>query len=102
MKGLRSKMDLGFYGVFIAAGVLGAQYFFSTRNHALWGAIIPAAYAVFITWLFVTNQIDHVMKYVLILLLGLLFLLGEWKSGRTYLREKRKKELDKMRAMDMN
>jgi hypothetical protein len=27
--------------------------------------------------------------------------LGEWKSGRTYLREKRKKELDKMRAMDM-
>jgi len=27
----------GFYDVFIIAGILGVQYFFSTRNSVYWG-----------------------------------------------------------------
>ena len=94
-------MDFGFDRVLIAAGVLAVQFFFSTRNRAYWGALIPAAYAACLTWMFSTNQIESAMQYVLVLLTGLLFLFGEWRSGRIYYQKKRKKELDKMRASDL-
>ena len=94
-------MDFGFYGVFIIAGVLAVQFFFSTRNNAYLGAILPVAYIVFLTWILVTNRIESTIGYVLYLLLGLLFLIAEWNGGRKYLREKRKKELDKMKTRDM-
>ncbi|MED3572762.1 hypothetical protein [Cytobacillus praedii] len=44
---------------------------------------------------------NSTISYVLVLLLGLLFLIAEWNGGRKYLREKRKKELDKMKILDM-
>ncbi|MBN6192934.1 hypothetical protein JQN58_39350 [Aneurinibacillus sp. BA2021] len=94
-------MDFGFYGVFIIAGVLAIQFFFSTRNNAYLGAILPVAYIVFLTWMLVTNRIESTIGYILYVLLGLLFLIAEWNGGRKYLREKRKKELDKMKTRDM-
>lgn len=94
-------MDLGFYGVFIAVGVLALQFFFSTRENPYWGVIIPIAYSGLLTWMLVTNQIDSSLKYVLILLLGILFLYAEWKSGRKHLQEKREKELAKMQVRDL-
>jgi hypothetical protein len=90
-----------FYGVLIAAGVLAVQYFFSTRNSVFWGAIIPVAYIVVLTWMLVTNRIESAIAFILILILGLLFLIAEWNGGRKYLREKRRKELDKMKTHDM-
>lgn len=94
-------MSLGIYGVFIIAGILAVQFFFSTRNNIYWGAILPVAYFVFLTWLFVTNHIESNMGFFLYLLLGILFLCAEWNGGRKYLHEKRKKELDKMKTHDM-
>ncbi|AGA58544.1 MAG: hypothetical protein C6W55_00690 [Thermobacillus sp.] len=94
-------MDFGFDRVLIAAGVLAVQFFFSTRNRAYWGAVIPVAYAACLTWMFATNQIESALQYALILLIGLLFLFGEWRSGRIYYHKKRKKELEKMKATDL-
>lgn len=94
-------MSFDFYGVFIGAGILALQFFFSTRNNIYWGAILPVAYIVFLTWQFVTNHIENTMGFILYLLLGLLFLGAEWNGGRKYLHEKRKKELAKMKTYDM-
>ncbi|MED4718731.1 hypothetical protein [Bacillus badius] len=94
-------MDFGIYGVFIIAGVLAIQFFFSTRNNGYLGAILPVAYIVFLTWMLVTNRVESTIGYILYLLIGLLFLIAEWNGGRKYLREKRKKELDKMKTRDM-
>ncbi|RMB03845.1 hypothetical protein ATH33_0294 [Thermoactinomyces vulgaris] len=84
-------MDIGFYGVFIIAGVLAVQFFFSTRNKAYWGAILPVAYIVLLTWMLISNRIESTIGYVLYLLPGLLFLIAEWNGGRKYFHEKRKK-----------
>lgn len=89
------------YGVLITAGVLAIQYFFSTRNSGFWGALIPISYIIFLTWMFVTNRIESALAFILALILGILFLFGEWIGGRKYLSEKRRKELDKMKAFDM-
>lgn len=94
-------MDFGFDRVLIAAGVLAVQFFFSTRNRAYWGAVIPVAYAACLTWMFANHRIESAMQYVLVLLTGLLFLFGEWRSGRIYYHKKRNKELDKMRTSDL-
>lgn len=94
-------MDSGFDLVWTAAGVLAVQFFFSTRNRVYWGAVIPVAYAAFMTWMFATNRMESAVQYVLVLLIGLLFLFGEWRSGRIYCHKKRKQELEKMRAADL-
>lgn len=92
-----------FYGVFIFAGMLAVQYFFSTRNSVYWGAIIPVAYIIFSSWMFVTNRIEigSITGFIIILVVGLLFLIAEWNGGRKYLQAKRKKELDKMKTRDL-
>ncbi|GAA0593869.1 hypothetical protein GCM10009001_07580 [Virgibacillus siamensis] len=90
-----------FYNVFIYAGILAVQYFLSTRNSIYWGAIIPVAYTVFLSWLFVTNRLESAIGFILILLVGMLFLIAEWSGGRKHLQAKRKKELDKMKTHDM-
>lgn len=91
----------GFYNVFIIAGMLGLQYFFSTRNSVYWGAIIPIAFLAVLTWMLVTNRIEHTLVYILILLAGMLFLIAEWNRGRKSLHKRREKELEKMATYDM-
>jgi putative Mn2+ efflux pump MntP len=49
----------------------------------------------------VTSRIESAIAFILILILGILFLTAEWNGGRKYLREKRRKELDKMKTHDM-
>lgn len=90
----------GAYDLFIIAGFLGIQYFFSTRNSLYWGGVIPVIFVVWRTWIFVTND-ERVLSYVLVLLLGLAFLIGGWAEGRKSLTERRKKELNKMKSLDM-
>lgn len=90
----------GGYDVFIIAGFLGLQYFFSTRNSVYWGGIIPVIFVVWRTWLFFANN-ESFLSYVLVLILGLAFLIGGWVNGRKSLIEQRKKELNKMKSFDM-
>ncbi|GGK08918.1 hypothetical protein GCM10007063_34210 [Lentibacillus kapialis] len=55
---------LGFYNVFIIAGILGVQYFFSTRDSVYWGALIPLIFIVWRTWLLFTGN-ENILAYVL-------------------------------------
>ena len=84
-------MDFSFYIVFIVAGVLAVQSFLSTRDNVYWGSILPVAYIVFLTWMLISNRMESIIIYILILLVGLLFLIAEWRRGRKYLFKKRKK-----------
>lgn len=87
--------------VFIYAGILAVQYFFSTRNNVYWGAVIPVVFIIFLTWMFVTNHIEHTLAFILILIVGMLFLFGQWVGGRESLRKRRRKELEKMESYDL-
>lgn len=77
------------------------QYFFSTRNNVYWGAIIPVLFVTWLTWRLFTTHIESILAYVLILLVGLAFLTGQWYSGRESLHKQRKKELNKMKTHDI-
>ncbi len=90
----------GFYDVLIIAGILGVQYFLSTRNSVYWGALIPAVYVVWRTWVFIAED-QKFLSYVFILLLGLAFLIGEWHQGRKAHRKKIERELELMKSQDM-
>lgn len=91
----------GFYDVFIIAGILGMQDFFSTRNSVYWGGFIPVIFVAWRTWILFTGN-ESILAYVLILLLGMAFLVGGWIKGRKSLHKRRKRELDKMKSLDMN
>lgn len=95
-------MDAIFDSVFTYTVIfLALQYFFSSRNSIYWGAILPIAYTVFMTWGYSTHRIDSFLKYIILLFVGLLFLIIEWKNGRSHIREKQNKELDKMKTQDI-
>ena len=89
------------YHLFIIVGILALQYLLSTRNHILWGALIPLGYIAFSIWMLVTDRYQSFLSFTLYLLLGLLFLISEWNVGRKSLQQKRNKELMKMRTHDI-
>jgi hypothetical protein len=91
----------GIYDALIIAGFLGLQYFLSSRNNVYWGAIIPVLFVSWSTWMLLTARVDSILAYMLILIVGFIVLLMEWSEGRKSLREKRKKELAKMKSFDM-
>ena len=91
----------GIYDVFIIAAFLGIQYFLSTRNNAYWGVVVPIIFASWLTWYFRAGGIDKLLAYILILIIGLLFLFEQWNLGRKSLKKKREKELVKMQSHDL-
>jgi len=90
----------GSYDVLIIAAILGIQHILSTRNNIYWGGLIPVIFVIWYTSLFFINN-EKFLSYILILILGLAFLIGEWVNGRNSLIKRRKKELDKMKSFDM-
>lgn len=92
----------GIYDALIIAGFLGLQFFLSARDSAYWGAIIPVLFISWLTWLLVSGEIKSILAYLLILSIGFIVLLLEWSEGRKALRNRREKELAKMRSYDMN
>ena len=91
------------YKWLIAFGILGVQFFLSRRTNVYWGAILPVLYLVFIfEWL--SNRMDngHPFHTIFVAVAGLMILLGDWAKGRDSLKNKRKKELEKMRLHDIN
>ncbi|MCF3943414.1 hypothetical protein [Oceanobacillus alkalisoli] len=92
----------GIYDVLIIAAFLGVQYFFSTRNNPFWGAIVPILFATWMTISFINGNIESFWFYLIILIIGLLFLFEQWSEGRKSLKKKQEKELEKMQAHDLN
>ncbi|MCP3029502.1 hypothetical protein [Halobacillus sp. A5] len=91
-----------FYMVFIIAGSLGLQYFLSTRENVYWGVVIPVVYTGAFIWMYIAGVIESLIAVILYVLLGLFFLVLEWKRGRKSLINRRNKELEKMKTYDMN
>lgn len=80
-------LGFGTYDFLIYAGFLGVQYFLSTRKSAYWGGIIPVLFVFWLSWQFSTAQIESVIAYIVILLVGLLFLSEQWSMGRKSLQK---------------
>ncbi|WP_085505190.1 hypothetical protein [Thalassobacillus devorans] len=80
--------------------ILGFQYFLSSRNNFYWGGLIPVAFVITMAYFIIAGN-SGMLSSLLITLVGLLFLVGEWKKGRKDLQKKREKELNKMRTQDI-
>ncbi|WP_106767442.1 hypothetical protein [Paenibacillus faecalis] len=91
---------------FIIVGMCAFQYFLAkffiaSRNSFLLGAIVPLMFTAGMTWMFITNSIESTTKYIVLLLVGLIFLIEEWVRGRRSLHKRRQKEMDMMKAKDL-
>ncbi|QFK72391.1 hypothetical protein F7984_14645 [Pradoshia sp. D12] len=90
------------YVLLIALLAFGIQYFLSTRIKLYWGSILPIVYLAILIYI----QISGIMEYsliqiILFAIVGELFLIGYWVTGRRRVDNNRKKELTKMRAYDI-
>ncbi len=80
---------------------LTLQFFLSSRNNGYLGAIVPVLFLAWLTWMFATDRIESTLAYGLFLVIGLLFLLQQWSSGRRTFRKRSQNELEKMRKHDI-
>ncbi|MEB2268543.1 hypothetical protein [Priestia megaterium] len=85
----------------IFALIFAFQYFLSSRASVYWGAIIPGAYLAYCGWIFTTHQVNHPIKVILLMLLGLAMFLLEWEKGRESFKKKQQNELNKMKTQDI-
>lgn len=86
--------------VLLIAACLGGQYFLASRQHVLFGIIIPATFLIWRISIFFTTE-SSLLKESLIIFVGLVFLLGQWFQGRKAVKIKQEKELRKMKAYDL-
>ncbi|WP_347860947.1 hypothetical protein U0355_09585 [Salimicrobium sp. PL1-032A] len=92
-------MDI--YNVFLFAGLLGMQYFFSTRENKFLGLIVPGVFTIIMAGMYVAGRIEHLLFVILVVPIGLLFFYEQWKKGREAVQAKREKELKKMKSYDL-
>jgi hypothetical protein len=91
------------YGWLIAIGILGIQFILSRRRNVYWGAILPILYIFFIFgWLSERIVKENTISLILAAVGGLVILLGGWINGRESLKNKRKKELEKIELHNIN
>jgi undecaprenyl pyrophosphate phosphatase UppP len=77
------------------------QYFMATRNPFILGVTMPVIFIGVMTWLFITNRIENNIMYIVLLIVGLILLIEEWVKGRKALRNRRQKEMNKMKTKDL-
>ncbi|MCI1965378.1 MAG: hypothetical protein LKJ17_04500 [Oscillospiraceae bacterium] len=89
-------------GIVIVIALLAIQHLLSTRKNWLWGGILPVLSIPFAIWVIINRSLpvcfDTLFPFVGLLLV-LLFI---WSDGREHLRKKQQKELDKMKAKDID
>ncbi|AMO85334.1 hypothetical protein B857_03876 [Solibacillus isronensis B3W22] len=88
------------YDFLIIVVLLGVQYFLASRKSFYWGALLPLGFLIWRIYLIVTNN-DNIIVQVIIILLGLAFLSGQWVNGRKSVKDKQKKELLKIKVRDI-
>lgn len=90
------------YSVLIIALVLAVQHILSTRNKPYWGVILPILFLVTLVFVQIYGIIQwSILGLILMAIVGELFLLGAWSTGRKDVSKKRKKELEKMKTIDI-
>lgn len=88
-------------GYLIALVILGTQYFLSRKNNVYWGAFLPVIYIVFIVYGKLSGFFTEDKDIIMILVGGTLLLLSVWANGRKSVKDKRKKELEKIELYDL-
>jgi len=86
----------------IAILLLIVQYFLSSRERTWLGAIIPIFFVLIISTSLMTGKLElNSNRDIILIILGLIIFLGVWAEGRSSLKKKRKKELEKIKSYDM-
>lgn len=95
-------MDKGLMIALVIIGIvvlLGTHYFLSTRKHWAFGSLFPICYLAFAIWVMTSQSID---TYTMVKIgMGLIIFLGIWSDGRDKVKQKRLKEVDKMKVKDI-
>ncbi|WP_054958480.1 hypothetical protein [Paenibacillus dakarensis] len=90
------------YTLLVVLLALAVQYFLSTRNNGYWGSLLPVAYLTMTIYVHFSGMFDYSVKQLILFgIVGELFLIGYWISGRKIVENKQKKELTKMKAQDI-
>jgi hypothetical protein len=82
--------------------LLGGQHLLSTRENPLLGGILPLCVIPFSIWVIISRSLSLGFKTLFPFAGLLIILLSVWAEGREHLHKKQKKELEKMRAKDIN
>ncbi|GEN31572.1 uncharacterized protein HemY [Cerasibacillus quisquiliarum] len=80
--------ERNYFIVFTIAAMLAIQYFLSKHPNPFAAFIVPMIYMIILTGLFIFDMIQHVIVFLLLLLLGLLYLLREWFEAQKSLKSK--------------
>lgn len=88
---------------FAIAGILMiCEYYICTRlKNPLWGGIIPVLILIGTIWIFVTGKVPLELKTVSPFIICNSIFFGEWDNGRKKYLERKKTEMDKMKAKDI-
>lgn len=90
------------YSKFLMIIIMSAlQYFVGTRDKAFLGIILPIVFFTIMTWMYITNSINNVTSYIILLVVGLIFLAEEWSRGKKSLKKRKQNELNKMKTQDL-
>ncbi len=80
--------------------LLVIQYFISKQRIVMLGAILPTVYIIFLVWLFVERDASW-KDSIILFIIGMALLLGEWIAGWEAYKKKQKRELEKMKGRDL-
>jgi hypothetical protein len=87
----------------IAAILMVVEYFLSAKlKSPLWGGIIPLILIVSTIYIFTSRLIHLNTNSLFPFILLISFALGDWITGREKYKKNQQKELDKMKARDID
>lgn len=81
--------------------ILGIQYVLTRFENKYLGGILPLLFLCFMVWLYNYHQPDNIISFAIATLGGFVMLASIWESGRTAIKNKRKKELEKIKLHDI-
>lgn len=85
----------------IAIIILGIQYVLTRLENKYLGGILPLLFLCFMMWVYIYFQPDGIISFFIATLAGFVILLSIWENGRTAIKNKRKKELEKIKLHDI-
>lgn len=92
-----------FFPVLIYVLILALQYFLSKTGSKILGLILPIVLIIAVIYMYNSGIIKLVFIPTLILtIIALLFLLGQWSEAQKAIKKKANNELDKMKRKELN
>ncbi|RIL69382.1 hypothetical protein BUY49_11285 [Staphylococcus devriesei] len=90
------------FPVLLFAAIMAAQYFLSRTGNKLIGLIIPIITVIVMVYLHVTGFLQlKLIGTIILTVIALLFLLGQWNNAQKDNKEKAKNEMNKMKSKDL-